>query len=230
VALSVDVSPAGAGVSASLGAASVAAGGSTTFSVSAAAGAATGSYTVTVTGTEGAFTHTASIAVTVSSPTCTTTTQLFGNPGFETGSAAPWTSTAGVIDATTNGSAPHSGSVKAWLDGYGRAHTDDLYQAVTIPANACSATLSFWLKITTAETTTTVAYDTMTVTVRDSSGNVLQTLATYSNLNKSASYAQYSFDVSAFKGQTVRIQFHGVEDVSLQTSFFVDDTALNVVQ
>ena len=35
-----------------------------------------------------------------------------------------------------------------WLDGYGRTHTDDLYQTVTIPAGACSATLSFWLKIT----------------------------------------------------------------------------------
>jgi hypothetical protein len=27
-----------------------------------------------------------------------------------------------VIDASTNGSAPHSGTVKAWLDGYGTNH------------------------------------------------------------------------------------------------------------
>jgi hypothetical protein len=36
--------------------------------------------------------------------------------------------------------------------------------------------------------------------------------------------------VTAFKGQTIRIQFQGVEDASLQTSFIVDDTALTVTQ
>jgi hypothetical protein len=229
VGLSIDVSPAGAGVTASLGAASLAAGGSTTYTVSAATDAAPGSYTVTVSGSEGAFAHSASIAVTVTPASCTNTTQLFGNPGFESGSVI-WTSTPAVIDGTVNGSAPHSGSWKAWLDGYGRAHTDDVYQTVTIPASACSATLSFWLKIVTAETTTVTPFDTLTVTVRNSAGTVLSTLATWSNLNKSADYVQKSFDVSAFKGQTVRLQFHGVEDSSLQTSFFVDDTALNVVQ
>ena len=66
--------------------------------------------------------------------------------------------------------------------------------------------------------------------MRNTSGTVLSTLATYSNLNKSTAYLQKTFDVSSFSGQTVRIQFHGVEDVSLQTSFFIDDTALTVVQ
>jgi hypothetical protein len=140
-----------------------------------------------------------------------------------------WTATAGVIDGTNDGSAPHSGTFKAWLDGYGTTHTDTLFQTVTIPANACSAVLSFWLKITTAETTTTNAFDKLTVQVTNSSGAVLATLATYSNLNKGTSYVQHSFDVSAFKGQTVRVKFTGTEDISLQTSFFVDDTALTVL-
>jgi hypothetical protein len=68
------------------------------------------------------------------------------------------------------------------------------------------------------------------VTVRNSAGTVLSTLATYSNLNKSTTYVQKTFDLTGFKGQTVRIQFHGTEDVTLQTSFFIDDTALNVTQ
>jgi hypothetical protein len=160
---------------------------------------------------------------------CATSTQLFTNPGFESG-AAGWTAAAGIIDASTNGSTPHSGTVKAWLDGYGTTHTDDLFQSVSIPAGACSATLSFWLKITTAETTTTTAFDKMTVTVRNSAGTVLSTLATFSNLNKSTGYLQKTFDLTSFKGQTVRIEFHGTEDASLQTSFFVDDTALTAVQ
>jgi kumamolisin len=134
-----------------------------------------------------------------------------------------------VIDGSVN-PAPHSGRFKAWLDGYGVSHVDDLFQTVTIPAGACSATLSFWLWITTAETTTVTPFDTLTVTVRNTAGTVLSTLATFSNLNRSTTYLQRSFDVSAFKGQTVRIQFHGVEDSSLQTSLLVDDAALTVTQ
>ena len=61
--------------------------------------------------------------------------QLFGNPGFETGSAAPWVATAGVIDGST-GEPAHSGSWKAWLDGYGTTHTDSIYQDVTIPSRS----------------------------------------------------------------------------------------------
>ncbi len=74
------------------------------------------------------------------------------------------------------------------------------------------------------------AFDKLTVTVRNTAGTVLSTLATYSNLNKSSTYLQKTFDLTSFAGQTVRIQFHGTEDFSLQTSFFIDDTALNVVQ
>jgi hypothetical protein len=136
-----------------------------------------------------------------------------------------WAATPSVIDGSTEGSPPHSGTFKAWLDGYGTTHTDTLTQSVAIPANACSATVSFWLKVTTSETTTTVAFDKLTVKV-----NGTTTLATYSNLNSSSAYAQKSFDISSFKGQTVTLNFTGVEDSSLQTSFFVDDTALNVIQ
>jgi hypothetical protein len=36
------------------------------------------------------------------------------------------------------------------------------------------------------------------------------------------------FNLSAFAGQTVTLKFTGTEDFLLQTSFVVDDTALNV--
>ena len=160
---------------------------------------------------------------------CSTTSQLLANPGFETGSAAPWTATAGVIDGSAS-PAPHSGSWKAWLDGYGTSHTDDLYQQVTIPADACSASFGFWLRIATSETSTSSVFDTLTVTVRNTSGTVLGTLATYSNLNRSSGYVQRTFDLSAYKGQTVRLQLHGVENGSLATSFIVDDAAVTVTR
>lgn len=151
--------------------------------------------------------------------------QLLGNPGFESGNVT-WTATTGVIDNST-GEAARTGSWKAWLDGYGSAHTDSCYQQVTIPSTVTSATLSFYLHIDTAETTTTTAYDTLKVQIRNSSNTVLATLATYSNLNKNTGYALRSFNVGAYKGQTIRVYFLGVEDSSLQTSFVIDDTALN---
>jgi len=150
-------------------------------------------------------------------------TELFGNKGFESGNVT-WVATAGVITNST-GQTPRTGSWYAWLDGYGTSHTDTLYQQITIPSTVTSATLSFWLKINTAETTTTTPFDTLNVQVRNTSNTVLSTLATYSNLNKTTGYVQKTFDVTSFKGQTIRIYFLGVEDSSLQTSFVIDDTS-----
>jgi hypothetical protein len=169
------------------------------------------------------------------SPTITVTvsnaaaTQLLGNPGFENGSAnpAPWTATSGVIN-NGSGEPPHSGTWNAWMDGYGSSHTDTLSQTVTLPSTLTSASLSFWLHIDTAETTTSTAFDTLKVQVTNSSGSVLATLATYSNLNHNTGYAQKTFALSAYKGQTINILLTGVEDGSLQTSFVVDDFALTV--
>ena len=149
--------------------------------------------------------------------------ELLLNRGFESGNVT-WTATAGVITNSTQ-QTPRTGAWYAWLDGYGTTHTDSLFQQITVPASATTATLSFWIKITTAETTTTTAFDTLRVQVRNSSNTVLTTLATYSNLNKTTGYVLKTFDVTAFKGQTIRIYFLGTEDFSLQTSFVIDDTS-----
>ncbi|MFK4083089.1 M4 family metallopeptidase [Kribbella sp. NPDC020789] len=180
--------------------------------------AGTFNVTVTATATAGGS-GTTSFTITVSgSGGCSG--QLLGNAGFETGSAAPWTASAGVIDNSSS-EASHSGTWKAWLDGYGTTHTDTLSQSVTIPAG-CHGTLSFYLHIDSSETTTSVQYDKLTVKAGST------TLATYSNLNKAAGYTLRSFDVSSLAGSTATITFTGTEDSSLQTSFVVDDTSLNL--
>jgi len=150
-------------------------------------------------------------------------TELLLNRGFESGNVS-WTATAGVITNST-GQTPRTGSWYAWLDGYGTTHTDSLFQQIAVPSSATTVTLSFWLKINTAETTTTTPFDTLQVQIRNSSNTVLTTLATYSNLNKTTGYVQKTFDLTSFKGQTIRIYFLGIEDSSLQTSFVIDDTS-----
>jgi subtilisin family serine protease len=150
-------------------------------------------------------------------------TELLLNRGFESG-AVNWTATAGVINNSTQ-QTPRTGAWYAWLDGYGTTHTDSLFQQITVPSTANTVTLSFWLKITSAETTTTTVFDRLQVQIRNSSNTVLTTLATYSNLNETTGYTLKTFDVTAFKGQTIRIYFLGTEDSSLATSFVIDDTS-----
>ncbi|MEC3997963.1 putative Ig domain-containing protein [Actinacidiphila sp. DG2A-62] len=183
--------------------------------------AGTSSVTVTATDSTGAsgsasFTWT----VTTSGGGGCTPAQLLGNPGFESGNTV-WSASSGVIDNST-GAPAHSGSYKAWLDGYGSTHTDTLSQSVTIPASCTSATFTFYLYVSTDETTTSTAYDKLTVAAGST------TLATYSNLNSSSGYVQKSINLSSYAGQTVTLKFTGTEDSSLATSFLIDDTAVNV--
>ncbi len=158
---------------------------------------------------------------------CAGSGQLLGNPGFETGTPAPWTASSGVV-SSSSGEPAHGGTWKGWLDGYGSTHTDTLAQNVTLPAGCVSYRLSFWLHVDTAETTSTSRYDTLTVQVLNSAGTVLATLATYSNLDHNTGYTQRTFSVAGYAGQQITVRFTGAEDYTAQTSFVIDDTAVTV--
>ncbi|WP_329056243.1 PKD domain-containing protein [Amycolatopsis sp. NBC_01488] len=160
-------------------------------------------------------------------PSGCTPRQLLGNPGFETGSAAPWSTTSGVVASNTAEPA-HTGSWDAWLDGYGSTRTDTLSQPVTLPSGCSTYQLSYWQHIDTAETTTTTKYDTLKVQVLNSAGTVLATLATYSNLDHNTGYSQKTFDLAPYAGQQITLKFTGAEDYTRQTSFVLDDTAITV--
>ncbi|MCM2430739.1 M1 family metallopeptidase [Streptomyces sp. RKAG337] len=149
-----------------------------------------------------------------------TPAQVVTNGGFESGTS-PWTQSSTSVITNRAGETAHGGTHFGWLNGVGSTHTDTLSQSVTIPAGCSTATLTFWLHIDTAETTSSTKYDKLTAKIGST------TLATYSNLDKNTGYAQKSFDVSAFAGQTVNVAFTGTEDSSLQTSFVVDDVALD---
>ncbi len=163
-----------------------------------------------------------------------TAKQLLGNPGFENGSSspAPWTvtSTHSPVEVINNNTLepPRTGTWDAWLDGWGQTTTDTLSQKITLPTGCTNYNFSFWLHINTAETSTSTAYDTLKVQVLNSSGSVLATLHTYSNLDHNTGYTQRSFSLSAYAGQTITLKFTGSEDFEYQTSFVIDDTAANV--
>jgi len=151
--------------------------------------------------------------------------ELIVNGGFESGTT-PWAGTTGVI-GNYSGQTAYEGTRFAWLGGNGTTATESLYQTVTIPSTATTANFSFALHIDTAESGST-AYDKLVVTVKNSSGTTLGTLATYSNVNAASGYQVRTFNLLPYKGQTVRLHFNMTEDSSLQTSFVVDKVSLQV--
>lgn len=158
-------------------------------------------------------------------PTPTPGANLIVNGGFE-GSASPWVGSGSGYFYIANGNYPHGGTGYIYF-GVNNSVSGQAYQTVTIPGTA-AGTGSFWLNVTSSETTTSVQYDKLFVEVRNTSGTLLATLATYSNLNKASAgvYTLRSLNLSAYRGQTVRLQFRTTTDSSLVTTFRVDDVTL----
>jgi exo-1,4-beta-D-glucosaminidase len=220
------------GVTATFNPASVTAGGSSTLTISTAATTPAGTYPITITGTAPSATHTASYSLTVTTAGgggCTPA-QLLANPGFESG-AVSWTQTSTLgftpITKATSAEPAHSGSWIAWFNGNGSKDTDTAAETITIPAG-CTATLSYWLHVDSTENTTTAKPDTFTAQVLNSSGTVLATVGSSSNLDAASGYTQQTANLSAYAGQTITVKFTGSEtDTSGGTTdFVVDDTAL----
>ena len=206
-------------------------GGSSATSVltlTASASVPAGTYNATINGTSGSLSHSATVNLTITVPSGPA--QLLVNPGFETGTASPWTMSTGTLcsNSSCSGEVARSGTWFDWLNGYGSAHTDTLSQTVAIPAGKTSAMLQFYMHIDTLETTTTTANDTLTVGVYNTSGTLLGTLNTYSNLNANTGYSVHNLTMTPYIGQTVVVKFTGVENASKQTSFVIDDVNLNV--
>ncbi|HEX8503294.1 MAG TPA: M36 family metallopeptidase [Pyrinomonadaceae bacterium] len=232
------------------GASSPAAGGSGTVSVTASAGcgwtavsnsgfiavtagaSGTGSGTVTYNVGANSGTTSRTGTLTIAGQTFTVTqagtsggggTELIINPGFESGTT-PWVISGQTTRST--GAYPHGGVAYMILGG-ANSTSGTLYQQVTVPGGG--AGLNFWLNVTTNEAAGAAVYDRLFVEVRNTSGTLLATLATFSNQNSGTAGAYVlrgPYSLSGFAGQTVRIQFRGTNDVTLPTSFRVDDVSV----
>ncbi len=188
---------------------------------------AAGNFTATVTATDtsGASASTSfTWMVNPASGGGCTAEQLLGDAGFETGSLGPWSATPNVLNNSLL-EAPRSGAWDAWLGGYGYQHTDTLSQTVTLPPGCATYNLSFWLHVDTAETDD-FTEGTLQVQLLGADGNVLTTLATYTNLDATPGYIRADFNLAAFAGQKVTLELTCTEVPGEPTSFVVDDFAL----
>lgn len=150
--------------------------------------------------------------------------ELITNGGFESG-VSPWVLSGAALRST--GSFPHSGAAYTIVVNANNTSGAE-YQQIAIPTGA-ARNLTFWLNVTSSETTTTTQFDIIFVEVRSTSGALLATLATFSNLSKgtAGAYVQRGpYNLSSFAGQTVRIQFRATNNQSLPSSFRVDDVSV----
>ena len=150
---------------------------------------------------------------------------VLANPGFEGASSWSQTSSAGLAIITSDAAAARSGSGYAWLGGANNA-SDVLTQDVNVPGG--QARLQFWVRINTNETSTTTAFDAMTVTLTNpSTGAAIATIARFTNLSATNGWVQTPiYDMSPYSGQTVRLRFAATTDGSDTTSFRIDDLTL----
>jgi len=164
--------------------------------------------------------------------------------GFEGGAfGGPWVHGAASVNGTQNSSwadhavvldMPYTGTWSALLgykytpvrkDRYGYMYTD-----VTIPADMSSATFTFRYRLQGFDGS---GYDPFIATVRDLSGNILETLVdvSFNDMSsrfKDSGWVDVTFDMSAFVGQTVRLDFrqYNTQDNMFETWVFVDDVSL----
>ncbi|MFC7614823.1 S8 family serine peptidase [Actinokineospora soli] len=154
--------------------------------------------------------------------------ELMKNPGFESGALTGWGGQTSVITNSTARPA-HTGAWWARMGGTGRKGTETLVQTVKLPLNVIRATASFWVRVDTAETTTTSKYDTLELRVLNSAGTWVETLDTVSNLDAGSGYVQKTYDLTKYGTHTIQLAWVATEDSSLQTTFAVDDTSFIVV-
>jgi subtilisin family serine protease len=166
--------------------------------------------------------------------TTTGDAQLLADPGFDYGTTFWASDICTVINQT--GCPPelfdmmsvrsHSGKTHATIGGPARTfHLSS--ETVTIPSTVSKAELSFYLWVMTKDKKLTTD-DVLTVEVRDASGALLGTLGTFSNLDANATYTQRRFDVTRYRGATIRISFTGIQSQGPPTWFLLDDVTLNI--
>jgi hypothetical protein len=167
-----------------------------TVSNSTAAG---GTYTITVKGTSPSASHATSVTLTVPSH------NVVSNPGFETGTFAPWT-TGGARAPIIVSSGAHGGTYAARPGSTFPYLGNSIFQqTITVPAGG--GTLSYWYNPHCPDTLT---YDQQQVQIRSTAGN---RLATVMNVcSNSGVWTQRTFNMAPYAGQTVVLWFNVHDD------------------
>jgi len=154
--------------------------------------------------------------------------ELLQDGGFEAGLPNPVWQTSSNISSDILDDTPmpaaHSGNWKAWMGGANGVQ-ERLWQEFAVPAGVMGLKISYWWQVSTFEDRLG-PFDTLTVQIRDSAGNLLQTLEALDNGDASTQWQQSTFTVNGYGGQTVQLAFVADTDGTNPTSFFIDDVSV----
>ena len=163
-----------------------------------------------------------------STPTQTPCDELIHNGDFET--TGDWTIGDTPRPAGYSTALARSGS---WAMRLGITHQSDIaswssiYQKVTIPGDAVSATLSFWYYPLSQDS---IDYDWQEALILDTNLNFLARVMKMNS--NSQTWTHHTFDLMPYQGQTIILYFNvkndGLDD--LKTAMYVDDVSVQVCQ
>jgi len=146
---------------------------------------------------------------------------------------APIDPAAPIVTDATNGLAPQAGTARAWLGGYEQTpNADSLYEDVMVPANATSLVITGFYEVRTAEGLFSGIYDRATVELTTTTGTQLELIKALDDDHATTAYTplDHTFtNLSAIKGQTVRLKFSSNSDDTYATSFYFDSIKLTVM-
>ena len=100
-----------------------------------------------------------------------------------------------------------------------------IYQEVTVPGDAVSATLSFWYYPLSKDT---IKYDWQEALILDAGLNFLARVMKVNS--NSQTWTHQTFDLTSYKGQTIILYFNVYNDgeVNLKTAMYLDDVSVQV--
>ncbi|USX25475.1 M4 family metallopeptidase [Oxalobacteraceae bacterium OTU3CINTB1] len=149
--------------------------------------------------------------------------ERIANGGFEDGEL-DWAGHLNKISTWIQYPA-QAGKYMAWFGNYETGAGAAIYQALTIPANTATAKLSFALSVSTTGNAA-VAQDHFRVEVRGLFNQPLALVKAFSNLDAAPGFVTHSFDLSAFRGKTVRLRFASSSDGDQSSWFMLDNVSL----
>lgn len=119
-----------------------------------------------------------------------------------------------------------SGGWYAYFAGYNDA-SDVIYRDIAIPADATLTYIQYYYYIKTNETSSKYIYDTLKVELLNPATSArLGTVDAFSNLDAGKGWVLEQYDISAFRGQTVRLKFTASTDSGQSTAFYIADIAV----
>lgn len=150
---------------------------------------------------------------------------ILRNGSFEEGATYWSQSDPNIISGNWSGA--YHGTWLAWLGGYDDAH-DILYQTVSIPAGRIALRVTYYLYITSQDSTT-YPYDYLYTSLQPPNAVTLPEIWIADNRDRGGWYkVTLTYNELPYAGQSMRLYFRATTDSSLITNFFIDYVSLEV--